>query len=376
MVDETQLGTPLDGPISADAIESALAACWRQLRSTSSSEHPIVRTSVLTLIVCVTAPGRLDQVLAAIRNLSRAHPSRTIILLPDQQGDGHGVRVWYQASCILRGEREVCGEQIVIAAHGDALAPLSSLTDQLMLSDLPSFLWWVGDLRPEQDILFTRLTRLADRLIVDSSDFTALGPSLAVIARIASRRQQPCAPSDLNWTRLTPCRELIAQFFDPMPMRPWLTRLDQIVVTYAADRPAGLVQALLLGGWLASRLHWRLDRGLSISREGSGTALLRRADGQPIVIDFQARADAGAHGIIQVRLRAGEAAAFVLTREGSQVHARTEADHGSRPALRRTASCAPEDLASLLSEELALFQRDQVYEAALQAALELGGFQP
>src|SRR6185437_9497492 len=116
-------------------------------------------------------------------------------------------------------ERVVFGEQVVIEARGSAISYLPSLTDQLMLTDLPSFLWWVGDLSSSRSTLFERLTSLADRLVTDSSDFGALGTSMDQLYRLARRRHQPCAPSDLNWARLTPWRELVAQFFDSPTLR-------------------------------------------------------------------------------------------------------------------------------------------------------------
>lgn len=359
-------GTPLDGPVTADAVEDALAASWRRVRSTRDPGYPVVRASVLSLIVCVTDPSATDRVLDAIRNLSRLHPSRTIILLPDGYPGDDDVRVWHSTGCAGGDdhERVVCGEQLVIAARGKAIRFLPSLTDQLMLTDLPSFLWWIGDVAVSHDSLFDRLTELADRLVVDSSDFVRLGASLARLDQLARRRHQPCSPSDLNWARLTPWRELVAQFFDSPALRPHLFHLDEISVDYSAVDGGGLAQTVLMISWIASQLGWQLD--LSARR-----VQLRRADGGAVSIAPRPVAETGLPELSQVTLRADGAAIFTISRESDRAQALTEADVAGVPALRRIARFDTGELSSLLADELVFFQRDRVYEAALRLAVQL-----
>lgn len=370
-----RLGTPLDGPVTADAVEDALAASWRQVRSTRDPGYPVVRASVLSLIVCVVDPSRTEQVLDAIHNLSRLHPSRTIILLPDGQPNVEDVRVWHATGCTGGDDRErvVCGEQLVIAARGRAISFLPSLTDQLMLTDLPSFLWWVGDVAQSHDSLFDRLTELVDRLVVDSSEFARLGSSLAHLDQLARRRHRPCFPSDLNWARLTPWRELVAQFFDSPALRPHLYHLDDVTIDYSAVNGSGLAQTTLLVGWLASQLGWQLD--LAARRaHGPARGQLRRSDGGEVSVAARPAAEGSTGGLLQVSLRAGSDATFTVSRESDHGYALTEADVASTPSLRRTARFDTADLSSLLADELVFFQRDRVYEAALRLAVELSGW--
>ncbi len=365
-------GTPLDGPVTADAVEDALAASWRRVRSTRDPGYPVVRASVLSLIACVVDPTRTDRVLDAIQNLSRLHPSRTIILLPDGQPNEEDVRVWHATGCTGGDDRErvVCGEQLVIAARGRAISFLPSLTDQLMLTDLPSFLWWVGDVAQSHDSLFDRLTELADRLVVDSSDFARLGSSLARLDQLARRRHRPCSPSDLNWARLTPWRELVAQFFDSPALRPHLHHLDDVTIDFSTLDGSGVAQTALLVGWLASQLGWQLDQGVRRAH-GQTRGQLRRADAGEVGIAARPAAGASTGGLLQVSLRAGSGAIFTVSRESDRGHALTEADVSGAPSLRRIVRFETEDLSSLLADELVLFQRDRVYEAALRLAVDL-----
>ena len=369
----TELGTPLEGTVTADAVEEALALSWRQNRQVQSDVQPVARASVLSLIVCVVDRSATRRVLQAIHDLSRQHPSRTIILLPDLKAIDTDVKVWHTTG-ISSGsdqERVVFGEQVVIAARGSAINYLPSLTDQLMLTDLPSFLWWAGDLSSARSMLFERLTGLADRLVVDSSDFGSLAASMDQLYRLARRRHQPCAPSDLNWARLTPWRELVAQFFDSPTLRPHLYHLDDVAVEYRASSGAGPAQACLLVSWLARQLGWRLDESPTIQPGGGSLDRLRRPDGGMVRVSLRPVTGSGIDGLVRVSLGAGRVAHFLAAREDDSGHVLTEAEVSGAPILRRIARYEPPDLSSLLADEMMLFQRDFVYETSLRLAVDL-----
>lgn len=373
MQQATGFGTPLEGPVTADAVEAALADSWRKIRLAQSEGQPAARASVLTLIVCVADPNATNRVLEAIARLSRQHPSRTIILLPSGETDADDVKVWHATGCTDGADQEqaVCGEQIIIAARGRPVSYLPSLTDQLMLPDLPSFLWWVGDLSGLHEGLFDRLTSLADRLIVDSADFSVLRSSLARLDRLARRRHQPCAPSDLSWARLTPWRELVAQFFDPPALRPLLYRIDSLSIDFNVDHGGGQAQALLLIGWLASQLAWRPENGPGSLIVGSSQRRLRRPDGRVVNVTTNPVGHADIAGLVRVILGANRTATFLVLRQNDNAHVLTEADVSGAPVLRRIARCETGDLSALLADELILFRRDHVYEQALHLTVNL-----
>ena len=67
--------------------------------------------------------------------------------------------------------------------------------------------------------------------------------------------------SDLNWARLTSWRGLLADFYDVPEYRAALEEIDKVCITYVApqtDETAIAPQALLMAGWLASRLQWAI----------------------------------------------------------------------------------------------------------------------
>src|SRR5439155_920387 len=90
--------------------------------------------------------------------------------------------------------------------------------------DLPVFLWWTGT-PPIGSRSFGDLLRLTDRLIVDSADFARPEVTLPTIARISETAHGRFGLTDLNWTRLTPWREIATAFFD---VPSWRLFLDGI----------------------------------------------------------------------------------------------------------------------------------------------------
>lgn len=371
----TKYGTPLTGSVSCDAIEAAISAAWREsIDQTNGQAHPPVRASVLTLVACVVAPSDVDVVLGAVSHMSRLHPSRTVILLPDAQPGTGELEVWTSTTTIhdTGYELPVCAEQIVIAARGHAPHHLPSLTDQLILPDLPAFLWWTGDVLSDSRGLFARLAGLADRVIVDSAEFQSLEAAITRLNGFVRQRYQLAALSDVSWARLTPWRELLAQFFDAPATQGRHAAVDRVDVEIDPRDRSGAAQALLLLGWLASCLEWR-SSGLPLPPGLPLQIQLERRDGQPVEVVIRPAAVAGAGGITRVELGAGADARFVVARDGA--HATTETFLPNALQLTRVVRFDPGDVSALLAEELMLFGRDHVYEKALTTSAGLIGEQ-
>jgi glucose-6-phosphate dehydrogenase assembly protein OpcA len=179
--------------------------------------------------------------------------------------------------------------------------------------------------------------------------------------------------SDLSWARLTPWRELIAQFFDAPAMLPHLEVIERVVVEYEARAGEAIdrTQALMLVGWLGSRLGWR---AAAVAQQQDGItrlALTRPND-----------------GMVQVELRPVEPKDDVLDRLAAcslecprgrfmvgrantpdAAVARSEVE-GMQP-IQRMVRLQRMDEAELLAEELRLLGRDHGFEGALQLATEL-----
>jgi glucose-6-phosphate dehydrogenase assembly protein OpcA len=365
-------GIPLLEPISSDAIEAALGAAWHQAAAADGSQPP-ARASVLSLVVCVVPPWTGQSAIDVVSRLSEQHPSRTLVLVPNFTAGPEELKAWYSTGCVEQdgADQPVCGEQIVITARGTAGRHLPSLADQLILADLPSFLWWTGDLSFALEPLFDRLASLADRLIVDSAAFRSLGPAVVRLRRLA-RRHQSAVMSDLSWARLTPWRELVSQFFDAAAFRARLGALDHVAIEYAPTGTAGPAQSLLLLGWLGAVLHWVPDSD-TVPVEWPAHGRFRRPDGKFVEFTAEPTASESANGLWKIVLRAGKEAGFRVERTDEGQHALTEATVAGAPPIQRTAGFGAADTSALLTRELMLFGRDHVYESALALAVTLAG---
>jgi glucose-6-phosphate dehydrogenase assembly protein OpcA len=375
------LATPMweQRDTSVRAVAAHLAALWDVPRELEPGVEPFVtekglphaRASVLNLIVIVTDETAADRVVRTLLGLGVRHPSRAIVLVPQPAADGPSIDARISTHChdALGGGDRVCYEEVVLTVRGEAASHLAGVVAPLLIHDLPTHVWWPGD-PPFSDQIFDQLVEVADRVVIDSADFSDL---LLGLRRLATLRRRS-GIGDLSWRRIGWWQELAAQFFDAPRFRRYLPNLNRVRIRYA--RPADgsgtgcLAQPMLYAGWVASRLDWKRHSTAEPLRDGAMRLVL---EGRYAMVDLDvAGVDAprGPPGeLVSVRLRArGEmgAAEFIVDREGDEAVMASNAD-GMTALLRRTrmlAQSEPELLAATLSAD----SRDPVYEAAVRAA--------
>jgi glucose-6-phosphate dehydrogenase assembly protein OpcA len=115
-----------------------------------------------------------------------------------------------------------------------------------VVPDLPTLLWSPHG-HPE---VVGELLELAQSVLLDSVD----EPLPAEAVERALTLSEQAYVVDLAWLRSTPWRERLAAAFDPPAMRRELRLLTGLTVRHHQD---STVAAMLLAGWLASRLGWR-----------------------------------------------------------------------------------------------------------------------
>ena len=113
-----------------------------------------VRATTLNLVVYAPTPEDVAYTQRALERIGGSRPLRAIVA-----GAGtDGVRASVSTSCWLGGGmQQVCSEQIFLTARRDAL-PSAVLS--LLVTDLPTFVWWQGPIPPGLEVL-TDLARLA-----------------------------------------------------------------------------------------------------------------------------------------------------------------------------------------------------------------------
>jgi glucose-6-phosphate dehydrogenase assembly protein OpcA len=370
--------------IDLQELQATLRRLWNK---EDQGQRQFMRACVMNFVIIANNDEQAAMASDIIATLTTSHPCRAIILIADAAAEEAELRAWLSAHCQApssSGQR-VCCEQITVRAAGDAIETLPSAVLSLLVPDLPVVLWWVDE-PPFGAPSFEQLVRAADRLIVDTMRFDDPTFSLTRLAALIRANGDRIAVSDLNWARLTVWQEHIAQFFDSIDTLPYLERLDRITIRYARLPGGGRVdpeQALLLVGWLLSRLGWKMPPALARVSSGHFRGRLRRA-GRELTIEITPEeCQAGASHefasgmLIGVELRAAseaQPAVFRVERasiEDDMVTATIAMGEGE--PLVRTSRLLRPDLASLLAEDLTHFDNDYLFEAALETAAHLSG---
>lgn len=377
------------------AIETQLARLWNTPAADDGSDGllmvekgmPHARTSVLNLIVTVVDADAADRVVRTLTNLGIRHPSRAIVLVanPDAAGESLDARISTHCNTGGGAAERICYEEVVLTVRGEAASHLSGIVAPLLIHDLPTQVWWPGS-PPFEHPVFAQLVEMADRVIIDSSDFADL---LGGLRRLTNVRHRT-GVGDLAWERLAWWQELTAQFFDASRFRRYLSHLNRLTISYALPSSDGggrkrdprevapgvsspISQALLYAGWLASRLGWRRHSTEAALSDG-GFRL--RLEGRHGMVDLRVEpvetSDVPAGDLVSMHLRSlGEAGAseFIIDRHGDEATVATNAD--GMTALLRRVSMEPPRETDLLAADLIVDRNDLVYEAALRAAAVL-----
>jgi hypothetical protein len=218
--------------VSMTEIERQLA----RMRTSVNGEarRPTQRTSVMTHIAWVPPPW-VEAAERTLEGMEDSHPSRTIALTPAPD-EPSGLDVNLSVRCFTsQSDQSVASEVIWLRLRGDRTVAPASLVLPLAISDLPIFLRWRGE-PPFGAPHFEQLLDVADRLVVDSSEWDELR------YRELSDVFERVAVSDIEWARTYDWRVMLAGCWPGI-------REQEIRVR------GPRAEAALLRGWLASRLR-------------------------------------------------------------------------------------------------------------------------
>ncbi|HST23866.1 MAG TPA: OpcA/G6PD domain-containing protein, partial [Blastocatellia bacterium] len=185
------------------------------------------------------------------------------------------------------------------------------------------------------------------------------------------------ALSDLNWAQLTAWRALIASFYDVADYRPLLDQLNKVVIRYAppsADASAIATRALLLGGWLASRLGWRLSGEVESGAEGQTCFEMNAADGHKITLEFahtERDIEPGRIAHVMITSAVDTSTVFSVRRSADGNRIETAVTRDEEKKAQRVLSYEGLGESALIGRELEILGHDRIYEQAVQAAAEM-----
>lgn len=380
----------------ANEIVSRLNDLWRQHGETRAADAarqpgsdgpwPMVTARAATLNLIAAARSRPDaeRVRSTISTLSDSYPSRATILIADREQDAAGeagmdVQVHLFEQEATRGRPAIVFECLTVDVSTENERQLASIASPLLVPDLPDFLWWSADVA-EAGSLFSELVGICDRLIVDSAASVDAAGALQTLLGFVRAPGSQAALGDLAWTRLAPWRRLTTQFFDVPATLPILDLIDEATITYgnSPHQWSGFTGALLYAGWLGSRLNWRTPGELLPVRGDPNVwrATLRAgAAGKQREVTLTLRPTArplAASTLLDVRLAADGGKAGFFTVERLDTHEiSTTSDSPELPSMVRTVFAPIPEEADLLADELRIFGRDPVFEAALAFAADM-----
>jgi glucose-6-phosphate dehydrogenase assembly protein OpcA len=366
-------------PANVATLEDELSELWRAAAEDPGAEHPVMRASVLTLVAFVESEDEGRETFNLISRVIAQNPCRAILMAAEPKKSPEGLSAWISAQCHLpsSGARQVCCEQIYVRARGEAVKGLDNVVLPLIVPELPVYLWWRGG-RFAPPSFLDHVLRVTNRVLVDSGRFEEPEVDLATLARQVERFRNAdgMAFSDLNWARLTPCRELIAQNFDSDEARPCLQDLAAVTLEWhqeAGAEGSRTAQALLLTAWLASRLGWRPTARITSSADPSRVLEFKQGD-KPVRVEWVVHGEAGKPSTpFQVNLKTGSEppANFSVTESAEEGIVRTRTEVPGRAPLERTARLVVMGEVELVNEELKFPERDRVYEEALNLIAQM-----
>ena len=230
--------------------------------STEPGQPPRLRTSVMTHIAWVP-PRWVEAATGTLAGLGERHPSRTILLFPYPDEERDALDGDVDLRCFVRGgeEREICSEVVALRLCGRRASAPASVVEPLIVSDLPVFLRWRGAL-PFSAPELEQLTEVADRLVVDSSEWSEPEEDYPRLTGLFER----IVVSDIAWARGEQWREAVA--------RRWPEVAEASALKVAGPR----AEALLLSHWLGARL----GREVRLEHEPAGEIELVEVDGGPV----------------------------------------------------------------------------------------------
>jgi glucose-6-phosphate dehydrogenase assembly protein OpcA len=289
-----------------DAIEAALRELVKQRHGENGGLAP---GRALNMIAFVES-GFSGEIANRLAGVGRYHASRLIVLSYDPQ------RTRLDARAVVssdgepgEGELGLLRETVTVEIGERHLDDLVTIVDPLVVTDLATLLWSPHG-HPEA---VDALLELAQAVLVDSLDEPSWRKALERACELRGRAYVV----DLAWLRSTPWRERVAAAFDSPGMRTELRRIETVAVRH---HPDSTVAAMLLVGWLASRLGWDVKPLSTSAGILMGTA---NAGGQAVAVRLERAPEQQVRGLESVAIATATGRRLGLRRGTGGLRARS-----------------------------------------------------
>jgi glucose-6-phosphate dehydrogenase assembly protein OpcA len=331
------------------AIEAALRELLIERHNESDGYVP---ARVLNLI-CIVERRWSGEVANRLRRVGRYHPSRTIVCaVSEGRSTIDAVASIAADATPVEGQHVLTHETVTLDLGPGHLERLDTIIDPLVITDLTTVVWaphghWQA---------VEALSGLSQCVLLDSVEDPDVAGALRRAQALLSQRYVV----DLAWLRSTPWRERLAALFNEPARRRQLPEIAAVAIRNVAESGAS---ALLLCGWLTSRLGWPHGQ---LTRDGHGRAI--GAMGEVAVTLESVLQDVPGLGGITIHFRDG--GELSLDRGTGGLTASRRDAHGAERRWRLLGASRGE--AGILGEGIRQsLLRDPTYRDALAAAAEM-----
>jgi glucose-6-phosphate dehydrogenase assembly protein OpcA len=332
------------------AIEAAVRELVKQRHGENGGLAP---ARALNMVVFVESRFGAE-IANRLERVGRYHASRLVVLSYDPERTRLDARAVVSTDTEPgEGELGLLRERVRVEIGERHLDDLVTIVDPLVVTDLTTLLWSPHGHKEAVD----ELLELAQTVLVDSLD----DPSWREAVGRACELRRRAYVVDLAWLRSTPWRERVAAAFDSERMRAELEAIETVAVRH---HPDSTVAAMLLVGWLASRLGWDVSQ-LTLSGDAlTGSA---RADGRSVAIRLEQAPEQEVRGLESVALATASGRRVGLKRGPGGLRARTRDAEGHEHEW--TILGASRGESGILGEGIRQsLLRDPTYGPALEAA--------
>ncbi len=233
----------------------------------ADDDHPHPRNCVMTLIAVAATEEEEKRAQNQCITIAVHHPSLAIVVRDQAEVKAGLIDASITAPAPMVVDEGMAGtvaspsdyELVTLHVRGAAATHLAGLVDPLLVSGVPTYIWWLGT--PPFGTKELRDTlQIADALVVDSAQFERPYHSFLGLADTIANAHRRLGFADFQWARLDPWRESIAQFFAASNRRAFLSGINEIGIDYRGVGRGNRIPAAVLIGWISSALGWKLQR--------------------------------------------------------------------------------------------------------------------
>ena len=331
-----------------DAIEAALRELLRERHAANQGLAP---ARVLNLVVILDREWK-GEIANRLERAGRYHGSRTVLCAVEEKRTTLDAVATVSYDEPQGSSLGVMHESVEIDLGPEHLRALQTICDPVLVSELPTVLWSPHGHPDAVDAVCP----LVDVMLLDSDD---VDDPVEAFAR-AERLRKHAYIVDLAWLRTTPWRERLAASFD-LPER--LEALREIEELEIRHRETSMASALLLAGWLSSRLQWERSH----LRLWDGRLVSGRSDDSGEVVVSLYTAEQEAPGLAGVTVATADGTSLSLQRGQGGLDAMERDGDGNERGWKILGASRGEG--GILGEGIRqALLRDPTYLPALEAA--------